>query len=512
MRDARRRRDAGAPDALGRFAAAPLPRRLFVLAGALGLVKLDPENPYAFALVLIAIGGLLGARLLAQCSLGFARQPGHDGMLLRRSLRHQGLLAAYFVLIGCWERAHPDAVSEFALAAGGLILLLFVTGTLTARAKTCNVQGVSARMLASPFARGARASLRALRRDRDAQPAPPVPLAGALEKGLGIRPPQSGPSIFMIVLLWVVLAVAASNGEAAIDKVTRWINGTDRHGADRYRTPRKGDASGERSALTATTSSGTRTTTTPAAAPSELYADVCGTEVTPGDGAPEPQSTALHDLWLGGHWSAGVGAFIGGCAERAHRLPSGAWYAIGRCRGVVQSVGIAWEEVPPRLLLGQAARFAHTWLADETLLDASPRTAVRQGDLYVVDTVDGSYVLVRSQLTAGKGEPTGGGTCNSSKSTGARYETVVPGLVDSWLTVAHDEWAWPLELARDASGNRRFAFRRPAPDDRVIATATCTSDVACTTSYGGTILIRRSGSRVTADELRAAATPREEAP
>lgn len=135
-----------------------------------------------------------------------------------------------------------------------------------------------------------------------------------------------------------------------------------------------------------------------------------------------------------------------------------------------------------------------------------------KGDLYVVDTVDGSYVLVRSQLTAEEGEPTDSDGCGGPSTAGARYETVPPGLVDAWLTVAREGWAWPREIAGTASDDRRFAFHR-ASDEHVVATATCSSDVACTIAHGDTTLTSRSGSRVTADQLSTAAgSPQDETP
>ena len=249
---------------------------------------------------------------------------------------------------------------------------------------------------------------------------------------------------------------------------------------------------------TAAPTATTTATATPEPARAAGYTDVCAGAVTPGFPADPPHNEALYALWLGGPGTDGAGALVAGCSDRARRMKHhpDVWWAAGRCGALVLSLGLSVPGTAPVMLLGQVARSFHSFAKLGTLTGASQRLRIGRGDFQVVQTDAGDYVAVRKELTDGRRVAvTGAGvqTCGQFDTGAARYTIVAPGLVDLWLLVVADGWAWP-----EADG-QKIRFR--TTDGKTVATAVCDDDQLCTLAYGGRIFHGEPHGRVDAGSL-----------
>jgi hypothetical protein len=201
------------------------------------------------------------------------------------------------------------------------------------------------------------------------------------------------------------------------------------------------------------------------------------------DGEPAPSP---HREQLAGLFHA-EGAKAAGCPTPAQEVAGqeAVWYAKGFCGDELRSLGVTAPEYLPAILYQQAAKFAEARASEGVLLGASSRWPFRAGDLYVVNTTSGSYVLVRRRSSTGAVETQQGGLLCDSYATGnLPYTVLPPGLVRLWLELAETEWVWPQSAGRDGEG-RTFEFLHDYPDDEVLATASCPTDQWCTLSVGG---------------------------
>jgi hypothetical protein len=225
---------------------------------------------------------------------------------------------------------------------------------------------------------------------------------------------------------------------------------------------------------------------------------LCPTNAEAGGQAPEPQRSALADLWR--HY----GAAEAGCPSPAREVGShpGVWYVVGHCPGrseEVQSLGVATAVEPAALLFDQAGEYAAGLAESGQLLGASGRFAVGPaGDAYVIDADDGSHVLVREE--SGAGVAVGGTACDPNTTVDRSYITVPPALLGGWLAVAgaNDEPVWPMS-ATNPDGSLTYTFNVAG---QTVAEATCSSDLSsCTTTFNGQSIAGAPGRYIDQDEL-----------
>ena len=213
-----------------------------------------------------------------------------------------------------------------------------------------------------------------------------------------------------------------------------------------------------------------------ASTPAPTYESECDGPL-PGQGAPEPQAGMLASLWLGGRTDSGVSLI--GCARAARRVgQSQVWWELGiGTDGELTSIGVASPGYPPALVLGPAVSFVLARARTGTLVGATNATRVENGDLYLVDTVQGTVVLMRDNDT-GQDE----------------YTAVPPPLVVLWLEfVRRYGWTWVEDESQIDPGRH---FRLVSDDGAVRGTAVCRPDLSCTLEGMGELLEGRGVKRV----------------
>jgi len=225
----------------------------------------------------------------------------------------------------------------------------------------------------------------------------------------------------------------------------------------------------------------------PPATVSRTYEEECTGMPDPGVPAEEPYGGQLNTLWIGGEGVDGAGAVQAGCAERAEQVSASpvVWTAAGRCGSDLRSLGVAAEGYLPALLFEQAAEFAEAKAEDGVLVGASARHKLRSGDFYVIDVTEGSFVLIRANVSAGKAPADGGRPCRMIPVDDVAYSVLPPGLIGIWSEVVlRSGWVWPVEVTPPGSPSPEFTFRT-TPDGSDLGRARCSSETSCVASVDG---------------------------
>jgi hypothetical protein len=222
----------------------------------------------------------------------------------------------------------------------------------------------------------------------------------------------------------------------------------------------------------------------------------------PGAGAPKPQRMALARAFY--HWGAG----LTGCPLPAvlERQSDGIYYTVGKCGPVTQSLALADPVGHGVLLLQQGARYALHLAQDEhILLWANTRQDSERGDYYLLQTTEGSYVLIRETKSGGTIDPppAAQGACDPATTEDIRYTAVPPALIEPWADMAADGWIWPVQ---DGPSGPKTVFYFHQDDGRVVAKAIC-SDAECKVYYQGQILHGKP-STISAGRMRELAPPK----
>jgi hypothetical protein len=216
----------------------------------------------------------------------------------------------------------------------------------------------------------------------------------------------------------------------------------------------------------------------------QSYDEICVGLPPPGEGVPVPAAEYLRALWLGGkdvdgNKVDGVGAGVGGCTHGAVAAAprAGTWAVEGYCGSELRSLAIVMPDGRAVMMLGQVAAFARTQLRAGKLIGALPRVGVEDGDMQVVLTVDGSYVLVRDRQSEGRLPPgTKSRPCAQSTDLDSHYTIVTPGAVRPWAAAVASGWRWPrLTSATSTGGTFEFHDGGGNVDGR----AQCTSPMDC---------------------------------
>lgn len=212
----------------------------------------------------------------------------------------------------------------------------------------------------------------------------------------------------------------------------------------------------------------------------DSWEDQCAA-VYDGSPAPSPNREELAYLF------EAAGSEAAGCPGPAKKVAAQerVWYANSYCGSELRATGVTAPGYLPAILYQQAARFADARAREGVLLGASSRWRYQGGDLYVVNTTNGSFVLARRLASAGGTEAESGNLpCQSYVGGNVPYAVVPPGLLVLWLELAETEWVWPQSTGLVA-GNRSFEFVLAYPAEDIVATARCASDQQCVLSVDG---------------------------
>lgn len=212
----------------------------------------------------------------------------------------------------------------------------------------------------------------------------------------------------------------------------------------------------------------------------------CQEGESPGEPAPRTRARALYALWYGDERVEGEGSAVAGCPQPAEQEPGRpqVWVVRGVCEGRLEGLGVAAEQ-GASMLLQQAAEIAYQQVQEGILLSASARVARAEGDLYLLQTVRGTYALTRAHRSAGStDDPAGLEHCGEYSSENVPYSTIPPGLIGIWTQISSYGWTWPVEDASASDGDRRFAFLA-YPSGELVARAGCVDDLSCTGTFRG---------------------------
>jgi hypothetical protein len=230
------------------------------------------------------------------------------------------------------------------------------------------------------------------------------------------------------------------------------------------------------------------------------YEELCPGLPEPGAGAPEPFASAIYGLWLG--YGTGDGAVAAGCAQQPEALPGhpDIWVARGQCGGALRSMAVTAEGRSPALLYQQAAALARHFLRANTLIGASPRVRIGDGDLYVIDTSFGSYVLVRRHQSGGEVHDADEAivNCENFVDENYRYTLIPPGMLSIWHRLNRGGWTWPVSRPDDGSGIDLAFYRGKS----IVAAGGCLNDLVCSASEDGAEVTSNEDFRWPSDVIR----------
>jgi hypothetical protein len=230
------------------------------------------------------------------------------------------------------------------------------------------------------------------------------------------------------------------------------------------------------------------------------YEELCPGGTKPGKPAPKPWGDALYSLWLG---ESGAGAIEGGCAQPAHPVAGHphVWVAEGVCEGSLRSFGISVDGRPASLVYQQAAVFARDKAREGVLLGASPRTDLRDGDFYLLQSERGPYVLIRSRKATGSTtEDDAPRRCADYTSDNYPYTAIPPGLIRIWLRISRWQLVWPVLDEGGESTAQGFAFIG-ADTGEVLAHAECELPTVCTATFNDRSLVTLSSAAIPLESI-----------
>jgi len=285
------------------------------------------------------------------------------------------------------------------------------------------------------------------------------------------------------VLVSIVAALSVGSWAGGFTTVSPWIGHASRQ-LDRAPKDGRGMAGLQGSSPTSATPG----------SPPPTYESLCGSQHSPLSRGQSRAITQLNEAWRS------AGALVAGCPGPVFTVSPDAPIvaSIGTRDGRILSLGVAG---PDRgiLLYGTAAAAVHNLMRETGLLSVPTHITVGGGDLYLVDTPSGTYVLIRKEdTTACEGSPEG---TKVSGCSGGAYSVVLPALARLWLgTMAHNGgWLWP-EPTTTRANSQNFEFR--TNDSIVVARASCNpADGVCERSGGSSYVYGNSHGRVSAEEI-----------
>jgi hypothetical protein len=210
--------------------------------------------------------------------------------------------------------------------------------------------------------------------------------------------------------------------------------------------------------------------------------------VSPGAEIPEAfadERTGVAEIW------DRVGEPSLGCAQLAERVPgtTAVYTVTGICPadGRPRAVAVVGPDHPAAVLMAnpvvgvdpvmEIQRLA----GDRTLRGASERQALGSGDVQIIYTSDGTWLLVREHATNGPGGVrTVPRRCADVHPGGGAYTALPPGLAHGWLLASTTLGfrTWPQrDSSRDGSGTMAFILSSADGSGRRVASAGCVTKV-----------------------------------
>jgi len=470
---------------------------LQVLASVTGV-----STPRVRALVIVALGCLWACRFLTHLGLNYwTWQPWRQEQRLARALLDLLVVADAAVVlgmtaVGVWTFLDPVGghVQSILAATCAVCLLVVALGTVDAAVS-----------LGLPRASEAGADLPIVHFIRRLLGhATEVPGLGFLSRVWGTITPVDKVSGFTN---WILVGLVTVPTVGTIPHLyPLFPSRTVEAGSTARTSPPASPLKDPPSSITTVVVSRVTTVSVPSDIPDSdgSYTAQCGTQVTPGEGAPEPQKAGLASLWVGGPGRDGAGAVQAGCAQLARPVADhpGVYYALGVCEGEIRSLGVASLDRRAELLYQEAAVFAKNLAQAGQLLGASERTRAGNGDFQVVYAEPGSFVMIRARTSAGQVTPDPElAPCARVKDENVKYVVVPPGLVGPWFDLVRDrgQWIWPT-YDRSVHATGDFVFRADDGAGTVIAHGSCTNLVLCSVTSRGRVF--RTGTLlVTAETL-----------
>lgn len=180
------------------------------------------------------------------------------------------------------------------------------------------------------------------------------------------------------------------------------------------------------------------------------YANTCPRQVLLSHGN-SLTAVRLDEAWL----RAGVSA--AGCPSLIQEVNPGQGVVamIGRRRGRLTSVAVA-DANRSTLMIGQAAAITFRLIEDRNLRGVPIHLQVGSGDIFLLDTAEGTYVLARRTQSIGPNDNVHG--------SHGHYVTLPPALAGLWIEAMSqsNRWLWPTH-SRDASALGSFVFTGEGP-------------------------------------------------
>lgn len=192
------------------------------------------------------------------------------------------------------------------------------------------------------------------------------------------------------------------------------------------------------------------------------------------------------------------GALKAGCGTEAEQvLETGAWFSRGTCAGRLRSVAVAGLDGDKAILYGAAARFALQAAEGGELVSAEGAEPA-DGDVYVVETLAGSYGFARQASTS---ESDAGlvRNCTDVAGTDRPFAELYPPMMLHWRNLAERRgaWSWPL---RDDGPGDALAFAS-YPSGAITARGACASEFSCYLEVDGVTWPGDGTSYVSLEEL-----------
>ena len=243
----------------------------------------------------------------------------------------------------------------------------------------------------------------------------------------------------------------------------------------------------------------------------------CSSRYLP-EGVPEPEREALALAWhevpgLDPGPMEALGFDVAGCPGPARPIPGlpGSWYVPGYCEGNLRGIALAFDGLDhPVYLLEQAAEFALPMITNKQLVSAGDRFQVGgNGDAYVIDSRNGSFVLIRDDASAGPIHESSGKTgCGDYTDRDVAYTVAGPGLLEPWRAVAAvtPGGVYPIADGTTREGEVRFALRSTKAG--IVATVRCPASLLiCEAKIGGVLRRWSAGGRIEQTGVEALVEP-----
>jgi hypothetical protein len=291
------------------------------------------------------------------------------------------------------------------------------------------------------------------------------------------------------VLVSVVAALSVGSWAGGLTQTSFWVSYPPQH--------QKGTPKAMRAAAEPQQTSPTSDTSQSA----PTYESLCGSATLKSNVGASQAIAQLHETWLS------AGAIVAGCPGPIYKASAGGEIvaSVGRARsGEMKSLGVA-DRNHGVLFFGQAAAMARNLIYESHLREVPTHLLVGSGDLYLIHTTNGTFILVRKTVsTADNGGATEGteGGADESQRSGRAYVLVAPAAASLWIGAMAErgEWLWPESPTANSTGE---GFEFVTQDSRVVARAWCDrSSVVCEASgshlrYSG----RAASNEVSAEQL-----------